>query len=312
MEINKQSLCYNQNMSDHESNLRTVCIQEAILDYWLPSKLIAFLWAMFATSALIFAYLLDQGNILNFVKQLSIIAGIFLGICAITFYEKNNKLRIQGILLPPMFILTLVSVTHIISKIGNENIWLSLLLIIFIIFSYKTYSFGESVRKVINGFIFKNCIKSKDFNFYLKYLDKSKTRHTGYLITSALSLEDREIVIKSLEKIIKANYKIDDTNLHQMIPFIDISPEEVNELLKKIETNSEIGFFTIMNYCQDTGYNNIVKDIANKILLNKCIEEIIQTNNLLGYNLEPVFNSILLDRSLQNKAGCEKTKKLKI
>lgn len=299
-------------MSDHESNLRTVCIQEAILDYWLPSKLIAFLWAMFATSALIFAYLLDQGNILNFVKQLSIIAGIFLGICAITFYEKNNKLRIQGILLPPMFILTLVSVTHIISKIGNENIWLSLLLIIFIIFSYKTYSFGESVRKVINGFIFKNCIKSKDFNFYLKYLDKSKTRHTGYLITSALSLEDREIVIKSLEKIIKANYKIDDTNLHQMIPFIDISPEEVNELLKKIETNSEIGFFTIMNYCQDTGYNNIVKDIANKILLNKCIEEIIQTNNLLGYNLEPVFNSILLDRSLQNKAGCEKTKKLKI
>lgn len=299
-------------MSDHESNLRTVCIQEAILDYWLPSKLIAFLGAMFATSALIFAYLLDQGNILNFVKQLSIIAGIFLGICTITFYEKNNKLRIQGILLPPMFILTLVSVTHIISKIGNENIWLSLLLIIFIIFSYKTYSFGESVRKVINGFIFKNCIKSKDFNFYLKYLDKSKTRHTGYLITSALSLEDREIVIKSLEKIIKANYKIDDTNLHQMIPFIDISPEEVNELLKKIETNSEIGFFTIMNYCQDTGYNNIVKDIANKILLNKCIEEIIQTNNLLGYNLEPVFNSILLDRSLQNKAGCEKTKKLKI
>lgn len=299
-------------MSDHESNLRTVCIQEAILDYWLPSKLIAFFWAMFATSALIFAYLLDQGNILNFVKQLSIIAGIFLGICAITFYEKNNKLRIQGILLPPMFTLTLVSVTHIISKIGNENIWLSLLLIIFIIFSYKTYSFGESVRKVINGFIFKNCIKSKDFNFYLKYLDKSKTRHTGYLITSALSLEDREIVIKSLGNIIEANYKIDDTNLHQMIPFIEISPEEVNELLKKIETNSEIGFFTIMNYCQDIGYNNIVKDIANKILSTKCIAEIRETNNLLGYNLEPVFNSILIDRSLQNKVGNEKTKKIKI
>lgn len=139
-------------MSDHESNLRTVCIQEAILDYWLPSKLIALLWAMFATSTFIIAYLLEQGEVYSFTKQISIIMGTFLGLCAITFYKEINGLNIKGILLPPMFILTLISVTNIISKIGNEGVWLSLLLVIFIIFSYKTYSFGDSVKKVINGF----------------------------------------------------------------------------------------------------------------------------------------------------------------